>query len=343
MSEWQPKVFGPYELVKHLGSGGMGQAYIARRTEPPFLAGRVVVKILRPDLADDVNEARLRREAQLCLAFDHPAIVRVYEYGQVDGVSYLAMAHVSGLTMSQFIQGIGHLGKGTVVPEGLVAYVGAELASAIGYAHQREVIHRDLSPGNVIFSESGEVKLLDFGVARPHESTLTHTGLFVGKWAYAAPETILWGQISAAADVYGLGVCLIELATKARLYATDLAEDSIAVRTDVDVRERLRNASDLGEALQDVLIRAVAIEPENRFENGEELWKAINEALPSGVHALTLSDMIQDVKTAWPEVTTQRRSEQPTVTSSSQAEVLGRRPTDPPDAREEPTPTDTPE
>ncbi|MEV4533459.1 serine/threonine-protein kinase [Asanoa sp. NPDC049518] len=190
-------VGGRYRLVERLGAGGMSVVW---RGYDEVLGRQVAVKVLAPSLADDrVFRARIRAEAQAAARLSHPHITNVYDYGESAGAPYVVMELVDGVPLAACA---------TPMPWRDAVAICAEVASALSAAHARGVVHRDVTPGNVLLTAAG-AKVLDFGIsAVVGEQELGPDGALLGTPAYIAPERLAGGQVAAAADVYGLGLLL---------------------------------------------------------------------------------------------------------------------------------------
>src|SRR3954467_6692855 len=189
-----------YQLTKYVGEGGTATVY---RAEHP-VRGLAAVKILRSRLAQDpVAVKRFLREAEYGARLNHPNIVRTYDYGQSDGLHYLALEWAEGEPLAEFVSRSGRLAPP------LVAKIVEQIGAALSAAHRAGIIHRDLKPANIMYDPAGQTaKLLDFGIARDAELSpeerLTRAGFFVGTLQYVAPETLSGELVNEQADVYSL-------------------------------------------------------------------------------------------------------------------------------------------
>jgi eukaryotic-like serine/threonine-protein kinase len=189
-----------YQLTQYVGEGGTATVYRAEHPE----RGLAAVKILRSRLAQDpVAIKRFLREAEYGARISHPNIVRTYDYGQADGLHYLALEWADGEPLAEFVSRSGHLAPS------LVAKIVEQIGAALTAAHRAGIIHRDLKPANIMYNPAEQTaKLLDFGIARDAElnpeERLTRAGFFVGTIQYVAPETLSGELVKEQADVYSL-------------------------------------------------------------------------------------------------------------------------------------------
>ena len=198
-----------YRLLERVGEGGTAEVYRAEHAE----RGLCAFKVLRPQLRNDPTAVkRFLREAGYGSRVQHPGVVRTYDYGQTDGLYYLALEWAGGEPLADFVHRHGPL-----APDAVVTLVG-QLAAALAAAHQAGIIHRDLKPENIIYDPAAHtVKLLDFGIARdaelPPEERLTRTGFFVGTLQYVAPEALSGDLVDGRADIYSLATITYYLLT----------------------------------------------------------------------------------------------------------------------------------
>ncbi len=198
---------GRYTIVAVLGRGGMGTVYKARDSE---LGDMVAIKMLRPEFVrDDDSRERFKDEVRLTRRITHRNVVRTHDFGECDGLWYLTMEYVEGLTVRELLDVRGKL---EVEP---ALAIGVQLAESLVVAHGMGVMHRDLKPQNLLLDDAGVLKVMDFGVARLIESTATHTqdGMIVGTPMYMSPEQLTGEAVDARADLYAVGVVLFEILT----------------------------------------------------------------------------------------------------------------------------------
>jgi serine/threonine protein kinase len=209
---------GAYALVRELGQGGMGTVYLAQRADEAFHK-QVAIKVVRPGLGSREILHRFEQEREILAGLDHPHIARLLDGGSTeDGLPYFVMEYIEGTPIDQYCDQ-----HKLSISERLHLF--EQVCAAVEYAHQHLVVHRDLKPGNILVTQEGTVKLLDFGIAKllrapGSETTLleTRTGLHVMTPEYASPEQVKGEPITTATDVYALGVVLYELLTGHRPY-----------------------------------------------------------------------------------------------------------------------------
>jgi serine/threonine protein kinase len=212
-----PEHFGNYELVERLGVGGMAETFVAVRRGPGEFEQRVCLKRILPMFANESDfVAMFLREARLSALLHHGHIARVLDFGIVDGTHYLTLELIEGTDLRAVLR---HLrSKGETLDAGLTSHLAHALASALDFAHTADedghaagIIHRDVSPSNVLLSHAGEVKLADFGIAKAsnHPGSI-QSGALKGKIPYMAPEYALGRECSARSDLFSLGVLLYE-------------------------------------------------------------------------------------------------------------------------------------
>ena len=210
------QILGDYEILRELGRGGMGAVYLARRADHAFQKN-VAIKILHRDAASSEIVQRFRREREVLAQLDHPNIARLLDAGETeDGLPYFVMEYIEGRPLTQYCDD-------QMLPLRDRMELFQQVCDAVEYAHQRKIVHRDLKPGNVLVTTEGQVKLLDFGIARPLEQDAAVAGLTVsGMWLmtpeYASPEQVRGEVAGRASDIYSLGVMLFELLTGHRPY-----------------------------------------------------------------------------------------------------------------------------
>lgn len=206
---------GPYELLGRLGAGGMAETYLAKKTGPARFEQRVCLKRMLPELAEDAELTQLfLQEAQLAATLRHGNIAQVLDFGEADGNYYLVLELVEGSDLRFLLHGLRAADE--TMTSGLVAHLGLAVAAGLQRAHDEGIVHRDISPSNILLSTSGEVKVADFGVARRVLADRTRTASVKGKVPYMAPEYAREGSVHPGIDLFSLGVTLFEALTGQR-------------------------------------------------------------------------------------------------------------------------------
>jgi serine/threonine-protein kinase len=269
---------GRYELGAVLGRGGMAEVYLAHDTR---LGRTVAVKTLRADLARDPSfQARFRREAQSAASLNHPAIVAVYDTGEdyVDGVSipYIVMEYVDGSTLRELL----HSGR-KLLPERALEMT-AGILQALEYSHRNGIVHRDIKPANVMLTRTGQVKVMDFGIARAMADsgmTMTQTAAVIGTAQYLSPEQAKGEQVDARSDLYSTGCLLYELLTVRPPF---IGDSPVAVAYQ-HVREEPQPPSvfdpEVTPAMDAIVLKALAKSPDDRYQSADEMRADIERAL----------------------------------------------------------------
>ncbi|MEM6730900.1 MAG: serine/threonine-protein kinase, partial [Myxococcota bacterium] len=284
-----PRRFGRYILLDKVNSGGMAEVYRARVSGADNFQRIVAIKCMLGSLADDPEFATMFiDEARLAAQLNHGNIVQIYELGRHEHRLYIAMELVSGHDLRNTTKRARKLGKRLGV--GFVAYIIAKAAEALDYAHNKlslegtplNLVHRDVSPQNILVSYDGEVKVVDFGIAKAeHRATETRAGTLKGKFAYMAPEQVAGAAIDRRADIFAMGAVLYEAATGRPLFYGD---------TDLAILEKVRKATlpNLEEHLSHapaqlckVIRKACALDPNDRYQSALDMAEDLSPVLIS--------------------------------------------------------------
>jgi beta-lactam-binding protein with PASTA domain len=263
-------VDGRYRVQSRLGSGGMAEVWSAADSQ---LGRRVALKLLASRFAADAAfRERFRREASAAAAMQHPNIVSIYDRGEWDGTSYIAMELVDGRTLKQLIQERGPLGPGPATD------LAIEILKALRYAHKRGIVHRDIKPQNVLIDAEGAVKVADFGIAHAGASDMTETGAIVGTVQYISPEQAQGRPVSPRSDLYSVGVVLYELLTGQVPFDGE-APVSIALKqVSQPPVPPAQLEPGIPPALEHVVMRALEKDPARRFGDADEFIAALERA-----------------------------------------------------------------
>ncbi|MFE6282791.1 Stk1 family PASTA domain-containing Ser/Thr kinase [Streptomyces sp. NPDC057877] len=269
---------GRYELGHVLGRGGMAEVYLAHDSR---LGRTVAVKTLRADLARDPSfQARFRREAQSAASLNHPAIVAVYDTGEdyIDGVSipYIVMEYVDGSTLRELL----HSGRKLLPERSMEMTIG--ILQGLEYAHRNGIVHRDIKPANVMLTRTGQVKVMDFGIARAMGDsgmTMTQTAAVIGTAQYLSPEQAKGEQVDARSDLYSTGCLLYELLTVRPPFVGD---SPVAVAYQ-HVREEPQSPSvfdpEITPEMDAIVLKALVKDPNYRYQSADEMRADIEACL----------------------------------------------------------------
>ena len=271
---------GRYTIESTLGQGGMGKVYLAH---DPVIDRKVALKVItiRPDLSDEEAgqyRERFLREAQAAGALIHPNIVAVHDVGQDAATRspYIVMEHVPGQDLKKVIVSRAPLPAHHAI--GIVLQV----AAALDYAHKRGIVHRDIKPANVLITGQGRVKITDFGVARLPGSDLTRSDQFVGSPGFMSPEQLKGGQVDGRSDLFALGVILYQLLTgKAPFEGESVSEVLYRISTQPAEVPSETNA-DVSPDFDPILEKALAKDPAQRYQTGQELIEALSPLARTG-------------------------------------------------------------
>jgi serine/threonine protein kinase/beta-lactam-binding protein with PASTA domain len=259
-----------YEIEDRIGEGGMALVY---RAKDRLLHRWVAVKILRDQYASDEDFVeRFRREAQAAASLSHPNVVNIHDVGEVQDTYYIVMEYVRGINLKELIRK-----EGKLTPELSVA-IALQVAAALGHAHRNHLVHRDIKPHNILITDEGRVKVTDFGIARAvSTSTLTQTGLVIGSVHYFSPEQARGGVSSEQSDIYSLGIVLYEMLT-GKVPFTGETPIAVALQQLQDPVPSPRKVDpSIPKPLEDVILKALAKEPQDRFRSADEFIQALQE------------------------------------------------------------------
>jgi serine/threonine-protein kinase len=296
-----------YRILERLGQGGQATAYKAEDTR---LSRSVVIKILLPELAVNENaRKRFDREARLASALDHPNICAIYDIGETDGYSYIVMPFVPGRTLKQVI------GEQPLAALSALS-IALQVADAIAAAHARGIIHRDIKPNNIIVNDEGQVKVLDFGLAKmlgdetgdSHspaeiEKSVTEIGVPYGTLGYGSPEQAAGERVDHRTDVFSLGVVFYEMLTGRQPFRGANRIEVLHAVINAEADPIVEFNPDVPDSLQGVLERALAKKPRNRFGTMAEMRDALRagmrELSADGDGAMAATIAPQRARTSW--------------------------------------------
>lgn len=271
--------FGKYRLIQQLASGGMAHIFLASIDGPDGFSKTCVIKRILPEYANlDAFSRMFADEAKVAALLTHPNIVQVFDFGKIDGQYYLAMEWIQGAALDRVLRQAwsASFPLGTRV----AVDVGIAVASALSYAHAKtlpdgtplRLVHRDITPGNILVSRDGIIKLADFGIVK---STVnlerTVAGVVKGKYAYMSPEQISNRELDHRSDLFSLGIVLYEAATGRRLYKRDTIEATILAASRAEVPPPSEVVPDFPPALERIILQLLAKDPNARYQSAREV------------------------------------------------------------------------
>ena len=257
---------GRYRILRRLGSGGMANVYLAEDEE---LGRRVAIKILNDRHAsDDQFVERFRREAKNAAGLSHPNIVSIYDRGEAEGTYYIAMEYLEGRSLKDRIVGEGPLPISDAID------CARQILRAVGFAHRRGIVHRDIKPHNVLLDQNGSdprYKVTDFGISRTQASQMTEAGSIVGTAQYLSPEQARGAPVDQRSDVYSVGIVLYELLTGKLPFTGDTPLEIAMKHLSEVPKAPSALRPEVSADVDAVVLRALAKDPADRFESAEEM------------------------------------------------------------------------
>lgn len=278
---------GDYQLLERLGVGGMAEVYVATRSGPHGFVKRVALKCMLPELLQDARFVEMFcDEARIMASLHHPNLVQVLDFGEADGRLFMALEYVDGLSCAKLLRAVA--AKGRHFPHGAALYIASEVLSGLAYAHEHcdeqgrmlGIVHRDVSPGNILIGRTGEVKLTDFGILKSEVlDRRTLPGELKGKLGYMSPEQVIGGEVDARSDLFTLGIVLAEMLLARPLFPGRNELDVLSRIYDGDLGVLERHGAGLPQVLHDLLQRALARDPRDRFTGAREFRAEVHGAM----------------------------------------------------------------
>lgn len=284
----EPVRFGKFLLVDQIASGGMAEIYKSIGVMTGGTRQTLAIKRILPQYSRDAEFISLLiDEAKLMVFLNHPNIVPIVEFGKVDESYYIAMDFVEGTTLKGLFKKV--LKQREKIPINMALHIVREICSGLAYAHRKvdkngkplKLVHRDISPANILISFEGEVKIADFGISKAANQThRTQIGIIRGKTGYMSPEQTKAGiEIDHRSDLYSLGIILYELVTGVRLFRADSVPEALRIVRKGEVPPLTTFRPEVTPKLEAIVRKALAVDPNDRFQRGEEFIDAINEYL----------------------------------------------------------------
>jgi serine/threonine protein kinase len=276
---------GRYTVVSHLASGGMAELYVARQEAVGGFEKDLVLKLLQGRYAENPRVVRMfLDEARLAAKLNHPSIVHVYDVAEEDGIKFIAMEYIHGETLTDIVR--RGIAVGNYLPIEHSVHVISQAAAGLAYAHGRHdadgallrIVHRDVSPSNILVSYEGQTKIVDFGIARIQDQIREESGMRPGKASYMSPEQVAGEGVDYRSDIFSLGIILYELTLGQRLWRGPadevmrrIVEEKIAPPTSV--------RRDYPPALELIVMKALEKRPADRYQSAEDMRNDLEEFL----------------------------------------------------------------
>ncbi len=301
--------FGRFDILGRIAVGGMADLLLARETAEGGASRHAVLKLIRGEFSEDGAFAKMfLDEGRLAMRLSHPAICTVYEVGRESGRFFMAMEFVEGQTLQKVIgRSVSHQ---ELLPLGFLLRLFAQVAEALDFAHnvrdakgrRLHIVHRDVSPNNIMVRYDGVVKLLDFGVAKAERNqSATVSGAVKGKFSYMSPEQAMSEPVDPRSDIFSLGVCLFEAATGRRLYRRKAQYDVLKAILDEPAPSVLSVRPDLPERLDEIILKALEKDPSDRYQTAADLQHDLEELLAEQRLVVNTRAMAQQMRALFAE------------------------------------------
>jgi serine/threonine protein kinase len=276
---------GRYQVVRHLASGGMAELFIAKQEAMGGFEKPVVLKLLQPRYAENPRVVSMfLDEARLAAKLNHPSIVHLYDVAEDGGLKYIAMEYIHGETVADIVK--RGLAVNNYLPLEHAVHIMRQSAAGLAYAHERRepdghvlrIVHRDVSPTNILVSYEGQTKIVDFGIARAQDELREESGSRPGKASYMSPEQVLGAPADYRSDIFSLGIILYELTLCQRLYR---GTPEVMMRKIVDEKVTPPTAinRDYPPTLELIVMKALEKRPEDRYQSAEEMSHDLEDFL----------------------------------------------------------------
>jgi eukaryotic-like serine/threonine-protein kinase len=280
-----PTQIGPYQVLERISAGGMAEVYKAKQVGADNFERPVAIKRILPHIARDPNFiAMFQAEAKLAVQLQHGNICQIYQLGRHEDSFYIALEYVDGRDVGAVLDLHQKQGRGIPLPQ--ACYIIGRACEGLDYAHNKKdnagkslnIIHRDISPPNLLISYEGEVKLIDFGLAKAVGSSIqTQAGIIKGKLAYMSPEQVRGAQLDARSDVFALGIVFFELLTARRLFRRDSDLETFDAVRQCRIPRPSEFNPQISESLEAILLTALARNVDERFPSAAAFHEALRE------------------------------------------------------------------
>lgn len=260
---------GRYEIENELAQGGMGLIFLAR---DPYMHRQVIVKVLMYNRTlDDVNREFFQREAEVIAALEHPCIVPVYDFGWHGQQPYIVMRYMSGGTLDDRLKATGE------VKMSEAAHILKRVADALDAAHSKNIVHRDVKPSNILFDNTGEAFLSDFGIAKSQKIVDDEGEWLVGTPAYMSPEQTKGDNVDGRSDIYAMGVVLYRLLTGQLPFSSDSTTALLNAHSDMPIPDVRKVKDNIPAAWQEVITKSMAKDRNERYATAGDFARDVQE------------------------------------------------------------------
>jgi tetratricopeptide (TPR) repeat protein len=296
--------FGEYVLLQKIAQGGMAELFLAKRRGVEGFEKTVAIKRILPELSWNRDFVSMFiNEAKIAARLSHPNIVQIFDFGKIDSYYFIAMEYVHGENLRAILQRAEQ--KKIPLSADIAALIAARACAGLEHAHRKSdesgkplrIIHRDVSPQNVLVSYDGDVKVVDFGIAKAvAENPEVTRGVLKGKLAYLSPEQVGGRNLDARSDIFAMGLVFYELLVGKKLFDQQDPADVLDSITKIDASEVSRSIPGLNRALREVLRRALGADPEQRFRSAGEMQMALDDYVRSrgdAVGAMQLTNLMR--------------------------------------------------
>ena len=280
-----PDRIGPYQVLERISAGGMAEVYRAKQTGADNFERPVAIKRILPHIARDPNFiAMFQAEAKLAVQLQHGNICQIYQLGRHEDSFYIALEYVDGRDVGAILD--LHQKQGKPIPLPQACYIIRRVCEGLDYAHNKKssqgeplnIIHRDISPPNLLISYEGEIKLIDFGLAKAVGSSVqTQAGIIKGKLAYMSPEQVRGAALDLRSDVFAVGIVFFELLTARRLFRRDSDLETFDAVRQCRVPRPSEINPDIPKALEEILLTALARDIDKRYQSAGAMNEAIQD------------------------------------------------------------------
>ena len=327
--------FGRYQLLDTIAVGGMAEVLLARSASLGGVSRTCVIKRILPQYSRDLQFVSMFiDEARITIALEHPNVVRLFDFGQHEGTYFMAMEYVDGTDLAALMR--AHLRAGKALPVEVAVFIARELLAGLHHAHALldhngrplGIVHRDVSPQNVLLSSSGEVKLTDFGIAAARNKlTQTTTGTVLGKAAYMAPEQATGDKVDFRTDLWAVGVVLYEALVGDRLFAAESPIATVQRVVTLPIEAPSARRPDLDHQLDQIILRALQRAKDQRYPSAQAMADDLSTYLathPVEGHPFSKADLARFIASLeWDDDTVRMRPTHRSVKSASGAEGSG--------------------